>query len=239
MAARRYVAYYRVSTAKQGASGLGLDAQRQTVESYLNGGRWTILAEFVEVESGRKASRLKLAEAIAAARVYRAPLIVAKLDRLSRNVAFLCALRDSGVRVVFADMPDANDLTINVMASVAQYEAELISRRTKDALAAAKARGQKLGGRRLGQRLTDDMRAAGTAVQKDRAAARAAELGPIIAELQASGALSLSALARGLTGRNVPTARGGPTWTPTQVARVLQVLTSVLQERLNPTLGNR
>jgi DNA invertase Pin-like site-specific DNA recombinase len=143
----KFVSYYRVSTARQGASGLGLDAQRETVRQFLNGGSWTVVAEFVEMESGRKSDsqRPKLREALAVARSQGARLLVAKLDRLSRSVAFVSQLMESKVKFVACDMPDANDLTIHVLASVAQHEAVCISERTKAALAAAKVRGVKLG----------------------------------------------------------------------------------------------
>src|SRR5215208_2042297 len=140
MAEGRFIAYHRVSTAQQGRSGLGLEAQRQAVADYLNGGRWELLREFTEVESGKRADRPELAKALAACRVHRATLVIAKLDRLSRNAGFLMNLRDAGVEFVCADMPAANRLTVGIMAVVAEAEAEMISARTKAALAAAKAR---------------------------------------------------------------------------------------------------
>src|SRR5712671_2856281 len=146
----KFVAYYRVSTARQGRSGLGLDAQRQAVADYLNGGTRSLLREFVEVESGKLNTRPELEQALHLCKVTGATLVVAKLDRLSRNAAFLMTLRDSGVQFVAADLPEANTMTVGVMALVAQHEREAISVRTKAALAAAKARGRKLGGRRPG-----------------------------------------------------------------------------------------
>jgi DNA invertase Pin-like site-specific DNA recombinase len=142
----RHVAYYRVSTAKQGRSGLGLDAQRKAVMDYLNGGSWDLAGEFLEIESGKLDRRPELEKALAMCELTGATLVVAKLDRLSRNVAFLATLQDSGARFVAADMPEANELTIHIMAAVAQAERKAISRRTKEALAAAKARGVRLGG---------------------------------------------------------------------------------------------
>ena len=145
----RFVAYYRVSTDKQGESGLGLDAQRQAVMNYLNGGPWKLVAEHTEVESGKRNARPELQKALAACRRHKAKLCIAKLDRLSRNLAFIATLMDSGVEFVATDNPHANKLTIHILAAVAEHEREAISERTKAALAAAKARGKKLGGPRL------------------------------------------------------------------------------------------
>lgn len=141
----RFVAYLRVSTQKQGYSGLGLEAQRDIIQNYL--GERKQIAEFIEVESGRKTDkgRPKLKEALIQCRTYGAKLIVAKLDRLARNVSFLSALLDSDVEIVFCDFPQANKMVLHILASISQYEAELISTRTKQALAAKKSRGHKLG----------------------------------------------------------------------------------------------
>jgi DNA invertase Pin-like site-specific DNA recombinase len=223
MAQGSFVAYYRVSTAKQGASGLGLEAQRESVARYLNGGDWSIVAEFTEVESGRKADRPELAKAFAACRLYGAKLVIAKLDRLSRDAHFLLGLEKAGVEFVAADMPGANRLTVGIMAVVAQEERRMISERTKAALAAAKANGKKLGGNR-GVVLSAEAQEAGRMAQASRATARAADLAPVIAELRAAGITSLGALARALTARGIPTSRGGETWSPMQVARVMQRL---------------
>jgi DNA invertase Pin-like site-specific DNA recombinase len=141
----KLVAYERVSTARQGKSGLGLEAQRKAIDDYAQTKGGTILARFTEVESGRKNDRPELEKALQLARITGATLVIAKLDRLSRNAAFLLTLRDAGVSFVACDMPEANDLTVGIMALVAQQEREAISRRTKEALAAAKARGVKLG----------------------------------------------------------------------------------------------
>ena len=141
----KFVSYYRVSTDKQGKSALGLEAQKAAVADRLNGGRWQIVGEFVEVESGKRASRPELDAALAACKKHKAKLIVAKLDRLSRNVAFLLKLIDAGVEVLFGDLPELNGamgkFVLITMANVAELEAGLISERTKAALKAAKARG--------------------------------------------------------------------------------------------------
>ena len=132
----KFVSYLRVSTAKQGASGLGLEAQRTAVANFLNGGRWSVIRELVEIESGKRDNRPKLAEAMALCRLHGATLLVAKLDRLSRDAAFLMNLQKAGVRFIAADMPEANEMTVGIMAVVAQAERKAISRRTKEALAA-------------------------------------------------------------------------------------------------------
>jgi DNA invertase Pin-like site-specific DNA recombinase len=144
----KHVAYYRVSTPKQGRSGLGLEAQRHAVEGYLNGGDWQIVGEFTEIETGKRADRPALAKALAMCCLHGARLVIAKLDRLSRNAHFLLGLKESGVDFVAADMPNANRLTVGIMAMAAEDDAQRISQRTKDALAAAKRRGVKLGGDR-------------------------------------------------------------------------------------------
>ncbi len=140
----KYIAYYRVSTKQQGASGLGLEGQKATVENFAKG-RGAVVAEYTEVESGRKDNREALAAAIATAKQTGGTLLIAKLDRLARNVSFIFAVRDAGVNFTAVDMPEANTLTIGIMAVMAQHEAELISARTRSALAAKKARGCKLG----------------------------------------------------------------------------------------------
>src|SRR5918993_946126 len=145
MAKGSYVSYLRVSTDRQGRSGLGLEAQRKTVEDFLNGGRWDLIAEFVEVESGKRDDRPKLREAMAFCRLHNATLVIAKLDRLSRDAHFLLGLQKAGVRFVAADMPEANEMVVGILAVVAQAERKMISERTKAALAAAKARGKRLG----------------------------------------------------------------------------------------------
>ena len=219
MASGSFVTYCRVSTAKQGKSGLGLEAQRAAVEAYLNGGRWKVVGEFVEVESGKRADRPELAKAIAACRLYGARLIVAKLDRLSRDPGFLRDLERAGIDFVAADMPDANRLTVGIMALVAEQEREAISARTKVALAAAKARGTVLGGFR-GKAFSEQDHAAARDARQARTKVQADRVGPTIAELRAAGITSATGLAKALNERGIPTARGGE-WQAVQVQRVI------------------
>jgi DNA invertase Pin-like site-specific DNA recombinase len=206
----------RVSTDKQGASGLGIEAQRQAVLDYLNGGRWTLTQEFIEVESGKRSDRPQLVAALAACKKQKAKLVIAKLDRLARNVHFISGLMDAGVEFVACDMPHANKLTIHILAAVAEHEREAISARTKAALAAAKARGKKLGGPKLAIAAK-----LGSKANKAAADRFAANVLPVILQVKASGATSLRAVAAALTARGVPTARGGD-WNAAQVANVLR-----------------
>jgi DNA invertase Pin-like site-specific DNA recombinase len=191
-----FVAYYRVSTQRQGRSGLGLEAQQKAVREHLNGGNWRIAAEFTEVESGTRPGRPKLAEALKTSRALGATLIIAKLDRLARNVHFVSGLMESGVEFTAVDFPHANRLTVHILAAVAEHEAKMMSERTKAALAAAKRRGVKLGGDR-GAPLTAKARKAGWQARQARADERAAgSLAPIVAELQARGGLAAYGLLR-------------------------------------------
>lgn len=238
MADGEFVAYYRVSTTRQGASGLGLEAQRAAVESYLNGGAWRILADFTEIESGRKSERPELHKALHKARLHRVPLIVAKVDRLARSKGFLERILESGVDVRFCDLPKIEGATgrfiLQQMAAVAELEAGLISARTKAALDAAKQRGRKLGGNR-GVKLTEAAQEAGRAAQSARAKLRGRDLAPVIAELREAGITSLAGIAQGLTARGIPTTRGGTTWAAVQVSRVLKHLElSVEAARVSP-----
>jgi DNA invertase Pin-like site-specific DNA recombinase len=227
MASGRFVSYLRVSTDKQGASGLGLEAQRKAVEDYLNGGSWNLEREFVEVESGKRADRPELTKALAYAKALGATLVIAKLDRLSRNLAFIVSLQEAHVRFVCADMPEANELTIHLLAAVAQHERKMISQRTKDALAAAKARGTKLGNPNGAAALRRAAALRGTKVPE--AALEAVRAGadrhaqvvfPVIEELRREGISSLEGLARELNARGIQTARGGQ-WYATTVANLL------------------
>jgi DNA invertase Pin-like site-specific DNA recombinase len=224
----RFVAYYRVSTGKQGKSGLGIEAQRAAVERYLNGGNWKIIAEFTEVESGKRSDRPQLDAALAAARARHVPVVVAKVDRLTRSVSFLSRLLDAGVDVRFADLPQIEGamgkFMLQQLVAVAELEAGLISARTKAALAEAKKRGVVLGGYQGRDFTRKDLKAS-AATRQAQASQRAADLAPIVQELQAAGATSLRAIAAGLNERSIPTARGGA-WSAMQVARLLEDIAS-------------
>jgi DNA invertase Pin-like site-specific DNA recombinase len=215
----KFVTYLRVSTKRQGDSGLGLDAQRKAVSDYLNGGAWAVCGEFVEIESGKSdANRPQLQRAIAACRIYGAKLLIAKFDRLSRDAHFLLGLEKAGIEFVATDNPHANRLTVGIMALVADEERRAISARTKAALAAAKARGVKLGGDR-GAILTTEAKAKGVQVRIAKANDRATDLLPVIADIRAAGAKSLRQIADALNERGIPTAKGGR-WSAVQVSRV-------------------
>ena len=219
----KIVAYHRVSTDKQGLSGLGLEAQQSAIAAFAAKDGSEIVASFTEVESGKDATRPKLIAALHLAKVTGATLVIAKLDRLSRNAAFLLTLRDSGVRFIAADMPLANELTIGIMALVAQHEREAISSRTKDALAAAKARGTKLGNPNGASAL----RRAGKGNSASRIAAsakadcHASDLRPVIEAMQAEGIVSLADIAKALTARSMLTPRQGTDWNRSSVRNLL------------------
>jgi len=220
----RFVAYYRVSTKRQGLSGLGLDAQRESVAAYLARVQGKLIEEFTEVEHGtRKGNhRPQLTAALAQCRIHGATLIIAKLDRLARNVAFTSNLMESRVEFVACDFPDANRLTIHILAAVAEHEAVMISTRTKLALAAAKRKGTVLGGDRGNGGLIYRKGAKASArVRSENAKNRAADLLPTIAMIKAAGAASLRQIADGLNERGITTPRDGQ-WSAVQVARVLE-----------------
>jgi DNA invertase Pin-like site-specific DNA recombinase len=223
------IAYYRVSTKQQGDSGLGLEAQKAAVEAYAKQIGARILASYREVESGKLADRPELARALAHARRSKATLVVAKLDRLARNVAFLSALMRSGVDFVACDNPHANKLTVHILAAVAEDEAERISARTKAALQAAKARGVKLGSARPDHwKGKEKARLAGLArgrvvaakVISRNAAEAYADLAPTMKDWRAEG-MTLDGIAGRLNAEGHTTRRGKP-WNPVQVLRVLE-----------------
>jgi DNA invertase Pin-like site-specific DNA recombinase len=200
----KFVSYLRVSTDRQGERGYGIDAQRKAVTDYLDGGNWQLIGEYVEVESGKRNDRPELAKALAACKRHKATLVIAKLDRLARNVHLISGLMESKVEFVCCDMPDANRLTIHILAAVAEHEREMISERTKAGLAAAKAQGVKLGNAEV------------AAANREAALNRAEQLRPIFAEL---AALSARRAAEELNRRGVQTPVGRQ-WHATTVIRV-------------------
>jgi DNA invertase Pin-like site-specific DNA recombinase len=218
-----FVVYLRVSTDRQGKSGLGLEAQRQAVARCVadRGGR-IISPEYQEIESGKRNDRPELAKAIKQCRLTGATLMVAKLDRLSRNAAFLMTLKDSGVGFLAADLPEANTMTVGIMALVAQHEREAISSRTKAALAAARARGRRLGGWRAEAPEIARYQPQAVLAAKARAAAKAGELRDMLEALRGQG-LSLNAMASRLNQRGILTSRGVRNgWTATAIVRMLK-----------------
>lgn len=219
----RIVTYYRVSTAKQGRSGLGLEAQKAAIAAFCASRDCQPVAEYVEVESGKRDDRPELAKALHQAKVTGATLIIAKLDRLSRNMAFLAKLQDAGTKFIAADMPEANELTVQIMAAMAQAERKAISKRTKEALAAAKARGTKLGNP-MGAKAFGEHNGNGAAVEAIKVKARvfANDIAPIIQAIKADGHTSLRAIAGELNARGIITARGGK-WAAQSVSDVLRL----------------
>jgi DNA invertase Pin-like site-specific DNA recombinase len=204
----RFISYLRVSTRKQGAEGLGIDAQRKAVSDYLNGGTWELIGEFVEVESGGRSERPQLVAALAACKKHKARLVIAKLDRLSRSVAFTATLMERGVDFVCCDNPHATPLTIHILAAMAEHERKQAGKRTSDAMAAAKAKGVVLGNAEL------------AAANKAAAIERARALAPIFKELDGK---STREIARILNERKVETPTGAP-WSAMTVSRARQRL---------------
>lgn len=209
----KFVAYYRVSTAKQGQSGLGLEAQKTAVEKYLNGGDWNLIGEFVEIESGKRKNRPQLNAALALCKKQKATLIIAKLDRLARNLHFISGLMESRIDFLAVDNPTANRLTVQILAAVAEEEARAISSRTKAALARAKARGVLLGrnGKELG--MANHRRAMNTA----------REIEGLISTLKIEGITSIRNIASALNSREISTPQG-KRWHATSVRRLLMRL---------------
>jgi len=218
MTKKRFVSYLRVSTAKQGDSGLGLEAQRAAIAAYLNGGKWEVLDEYIEIESGKRNDRPKLAEAMRLCRKKGATLVIAKLDRLARNVHFVSGLMESKVDFVACDNPTANKLTIHILAAVAEDEAVRISARTKAALAAST---KVLGGRRVSKERLAEIGNAAREARSARVSTQRAALRPLIAEIKKEGASTLREIASALNERQIDAPRGGE-WSAVQVQRVLQ-----------------
>ena len=220
-----FVSYYRVSTQQQGRSGLGLEAQKKAVMDYLNGGNWELIEEYIEIESGKNNDRPKLNEALERCRLTGSTLVIAKLDRLSRDAHFLLGLQKSEVDFVCCDMPDANKMTIQIMAVMAQHEREAISKRTKEALAAAKARGVKLGNPNGADNFSDDSYKLGVKAIKSNADIRAEGLRVTMQGIMEAGTTSFSGIAKELNAQKIKTARGGK-WHPSSVKRLLERLNS-------------
>lgn len=223
-----FIGYFRVSTDKQGQSGLGLEAQRSIVGQYVTQAGGQMIGEFQEVETGGLRTRPQLALALGGCRARGATLIIAKLDRLARDTEFLLSIvrgaGDGGV--VFCDLPQlppgpAGTFILTMFAAVAELERGLISQRTKAALAAAKARGKKLGGRRLVKGFDTTVSRAGRAAQSARSANHAADVLPFIQAAQRAGAASLREIAAALTARGINPPSGGDLWHAQQVRRVL------------------
>lgn len=213
----KFVAYIRVSTKKQGASGLGLEAQQEAIARFIGDGR--LLATFTEVESGKNCDRPQLAAAMQKCRATGATLLIAKLDRLARDVHFVAGLMKSDVRFIACDMPHADAFRLHLEAAISEDERRKISERTRVALAAAKARGVVLGGDR-GYRFSGGDAKRSLETRQATAASRTAMITPVIEELQADGEMTLREIAAALNERGIPAPRGG-VWQATQVARVL------------------
>lgn len=207
----KIVTYIRVSTDKQGRSGLGLEAQRAAIAAYAHSADAHVVEEFQEVESGRNNDRPALLAALKSTRVHGAKLVIAKLDRLSRNAAFLLTLQESGVDFVTCDMPDASPFTVGIMAVLAQQESKMISDRTRAAMAAAKARGQTFGNPNGAAALRHAGKGneASIKARQSRADARARDLIDVLNHLESQGHKTLTAQADELNRRGIKTARGG------------------------------
>lgn len=222
-----FVAYYRVSTERQGRSGLGLEAQREAVTRQVASTGGQVVAEFTEIESGKRNDRPELAKALAAARSRGAVLIIAKLDRLARNARFLLSVVEGAgeAGLMFCDLPQmpagpVGKFMVTMLAAVAELEAGMISQRTKAALEAVKARGVKLGNPNLKPGTPQTAKRAAKA-RTAQAKAKAADVIPYIKAARKAGASSLSEIGAALEARGIRTPRGGTSWAPSQVARII------------------
>jgi DNA invertase Pin-like site-specific DNA recombinase len=204
MKQKEFVSYYRVSTQRQGTSGLGLAAQRHAVQNFLHGGQHKEIAQFSEVESRKRTDRPKLNKALELCRKSKATLVIGTLDRLAGDAAFVLSLKSSGVEFTCADAPFADRFTIGILALVAERDRERIAQRTKDALAAAKRRGVKLGN----PKLLNEVRPAAIAANQARAKAFAATLAPVIAGIRKAGVTTLRGIAECLNARGFKTPAG-------------------------------
>ncbi|HVM77629.1 MAG TPA: recombinase family protein [Stellaceae bacterium] len=209
MTTAKFISYVRVSTDKQGRSGLGLEAQRQAVNDFIASRSGRLIGEFVEVESGKRDDRPKLKDALHRAKVTGATLVIAKLDRLSRNLRFIADLQEGGVRFVCADMPDANELTIHLFAAIAQHERKIISERTRNAMRVAKAKGRVFGNPNGARALRGLGNKAAVAAIKANADEHARDILPVVEDIQAGGVTTLKGIAEELNARGIMTARDG------------------------------
>lgn len=209
------IGYVRVSTQRQGKSGLGLEAQLSAINNYASRNGADVIAVYQEIESGKISDRPQLAKALAHARRAKSTLVVAKLDRLARSVAFVSQIMDSGAEFIAVDNPFATRLTLHILAAVAEHEAAMISARTKAALQAAKARGV-----RLGSPAGTDTSATARKARSVKAQARARNIVAIIRDIEISGVNTLSGVARALEARGIRTPAGNTNWQPVQVSRV-------------------
>ena len=227
MVKRNVVSYFRVSTQKQGRSGLGLQAQQKAVDDYLNGGDWHRLADYTEIESGANNSRPKLQEAIQLCKASGAVLCVARLDRLARDAEFLLKLNSSSVDFVAVDMPEANRMTVGIMALVAEQERNAISIRVKGAAAAAKARGRQLGAydkndktKFVGRKGTPEDAQRAREALTARSRIRASDKLPMLKRVDPDGSMSLRAIADTLNDMDIPTVSGRGQWSANSVRRL-------------------
>lgn len=228
----KFVSYSRVSTIRQGISGLGLDAQKKAIADYLNGGEWELLAEFVEIESGKVDNRQELNKALHLCRMTGATLVIAKLDRLSRDLHFISSIQKSNIEFIACDMPAANRFTIHILAAVAEHERHMISQRTKAALQAAKARGKKLGNHsNMTATALCEGRRLGVIARKRKADEFATQIAPIIRVLH-DQKLTLAQIAAELNSRNILTSSGKLSrWSPSTVRDVV-----IRINALNPSI---